>query len=75
MKMVFEGEHWALSDEKTLAASYLERKLEFLEKNEFKAEKLSDVVNNREDDAKRRHQLPRGRCNGAGARLGQTRQP
>ena len=51
MKEAFDKQFWRLSDQKTQGKSYSAKRLESLEKNEFRAEKLCDVVNNREDDA------------------------
>ena len=51
MKRAFEKQYWTLCDEKTPAKSYLERKLESLEKRELRPEKLGDVINYREDDS------------------------
>ena len=51
MKKCFEEAYHELSDAKTPAKSYVEKKLEAVEKGEMRAEKLSDVVNYREDEA------------------------
>ena len=51
MKRAFEKQYWTVCDEKTPAKSYLERKLESLEKRELRPEKLGDVINYREDDS------------------------
>ena len=51
MKEAFEKQFWQLSDQKTPGKSNLEKRLESLEKKEFRAEKLCDVINYREDDA------------------------
>ena len=51
MKRGFEKLYWPLSDEKTPAKSYLERRLESLQKRELRPERLGDVINYREDDA------------------------
>ena len=51
MKEAFEKQFWQLSDQKTPGKSCLEKRLESLERKEFRAEKLCDVINYREDDA------------------------
>ena len=51
LKKSFEDKYWDLSDDKTPSKAFFERRLEALEKNELRAEKLSEVVNYREDDA------------------------
>ena len=50
MKSAFVTKHWALDKSRTPGKSYVEKKLEGLEKNEFRAEKLSEVVSYQEDD-------------------------
>ncbi len=52
MRLAFKARYWGLDDSRTPGRSYVERKLEGLEKNDFRAEKLSEVINYREDDAR-----------------------
>ena len=52
MRAAFKTKYWSLDDNRTPGRSYVERKLEGLEKNDFRAEKLSEVINYREDDAR-----------------------
>jgi hypothetical protein len=52
MREAFKSKYWPLEDSRTPARSYIEKKLEGLEKNDFRAETLSEVINYREDDAR-----------------------
>ena len=51
MKDLFEKKHFKLPAEKIPGTSYVEKKLESLEKGDFKAEKLTEVVNVRQDES------------------------
>ncbi len=50
MHAEFEKAHWALDDKQKPARSYLERKLDEIEKDDLKAEPLEEVVSMDEDD-------------------------
>ena len=50
MRKAFQAKFWELDDTRTPGRSYLEKKMEGLEKSDLRAEKLSEVVNLREDD-------------------------
>ena len=49
MKAMFEKRFWALEDELTPSKSYVERKLEMIEKDDLRAELLSEVLCVRDD--------------------------
>jgi hypothetical protein len=51
MRSAFEKMYWVLNDRETPARVYLERKLEMIEKGDIKAERLSEVLNLRDDDS------------------------
>ena len=50
MKEHFAKAHWKLADRDTPAPRWMERRFEMLEKNDLKAESLSDVLNVSEED-------------------------
>ena len=49
MKRTFEKTFWKLEEELSPARSYLERKLESIEKEDLRAEKLDEVLSIRDD--------------------------
>jgi len=50
MRDAFEKTYWALEDKQVPARSYMERKMDEVEKNELRAEPLEEVVSLEEDD-------------------------
>jgi hypothetical protein len=50
MREAFETRWWELEDRRVPGKSYMEKKLDEVEKNELKAELLSEVVSQEEDD-------------------------
>ena len=50
MNSAFELAHWPLEDKQKPARSYLERKLDEIEKDDLRAEPLEEVVSVEEDD-------------------------
>jgi hypothetical protein len=50
MREAFETRWWELEDKRVPGKSYMEKKLDEVEKNELKAELLSEVVSQEEDD-------------------------
>ena len=57
MREAFKLKYWALDDVKAPAKTYVEKKLEGLEKADFRAEKLTEVVAYREDDRDTLHPI------------------
>ena len=51
MRKAFKAKHWQLTDAKAPAQSYVEAQLEKVEKNNWRAEKLVEVVADKEDNA------------------------
>ena len=52
MRSTFKDKYGPLEDDRCPARSYIERKLDDLEKGDFRAEMLSEVINFRQDDAR-----------------------
>ena len=52
MRAAFKEKHGALDDERCPARSYIEKKLDDLEKGDFRAEMLTEVINFKQDDAR-----------------------
>ena len=52
MRAAFKDKYGPLEDERCPARSYIERKLDDLEKGDFRAETLAEVINFRQDDAR-----------------------
>jgi hypothetical protein len=50
MRDAFEAKHWELEDRRAPSRTYLEKKLEAIEKNDLRVEPLSEVTNVKEDD-------------------------
>ena len=50
MKRAFEAKHWKLSDETVPSNRFMEKRIDMIEKNEWKAEPLSEVLAVTEDD-------------------------
>ena len=50
MREAFEKQYWALEDTELPSRGYLEKKLEMVEKDDLRAEKLGEVANGREDE-------------------------
>ena len=50
MKKAFEDQHWKLTDEQTPSERFMEKRLDMVEKCQWKAEPLSEVLGVLEDD-------------------------
>ena len=58
MRDAFEAKHWELEDKRVPSRTFMERRLEGIEKNDLRVEHLSEVTNLRVDDEGTRSRRP-----------------